>query len=245
MSQLPRVGSAPRLLALLLLLAAPAALGCGVKMPVVSLYDGPDTPPPGAQTGVVPFADERPEVQREGDKPWLIPLVLFNWRRGEYVTGDQHFEQEPVGAVAEAVTDTLGVGRFGPAELLDGAPSGDRWEASDRCRSRGLRYGVVGRVEQLYGSVDQNAYLFVFPIPYLWLFGFRNDKTDPLGVIDLQLDVFDCQTGKVVYRRHLLEQRRYPKQTPSDAVRLALRDLLEQLENETRELPAPAAVPQP
>jgi hypothetical protein len=218
MSQPPRGASQLRRVAFFLLLAALFTLGCGVKIPVVSLYDGPAARPASARTGVVTFADERPEVQRDGHTPWLVPLIFFNWRRG----------------VTAAVADALGDGRYGPAQLLAGEPTGDRREAADRCRSVGLQYGAVGTVEQLYGSVDQNAYLFVFPIPFLWLFGFRNDKSDPLGVIDLQFEIFECQTGKVVYRRRLHGQQRYPKQTPSDAVRLTLRDVLEQLANETR-----------
>ena len=81
MSQAPRSAGARQLLALLLIVVSPAALGCAVKIPVVSLYEGPESSPSPARTGVVPFADERPELQHEGQKPWLIPLIFFNWRR--------------------------------------------------------------------------------------------------------------------------------------------------------------------
>ena len=145
MSQAPRSAGARQLLALLLIVVSAAVLGCAVKIPVVSLYEGPESSPSPARTGVVPFADERPERQHEGQKPWLSPLIFVNWRRGEYVTGDQHFEQEPVGALAAAVTDALGDGRFGPAELLGGEPTGDLREAADRCRSAGLGYGALIR----------------------------------------------------------------------------------------------------
>ena len=234
MPQLPRGAPRVRRAVFPLLVAAPFALGCGVKIPVVSLYDGPASRPASPRTGVVTFTDDRPEVQREGHTPWLVPLIFFNWRRGEYVTRDESFDPEAIGALTAAVADALGDGRFGPAALLAGEPTGDLREAADRCRSAGLQYGAVGSVEQLYGSVEQDAYLFVFPIPFLWLFGFRNDKSDPLGVIDLRLEIFECQTQKVVYRRRLLGQQRHPNQTPSDAVRLTLRDVLEQLANETR-----------
>ena len=86
---------------LLLLLASVTA--CAVKIPTVVLYEPSGATRTSFGTGVLPFEDARPTPEHEGSRTWLIPLVFVNWRRGDWVTADEHFEPIVSDAVALGV----------------------------------------------------------------------------------------------------------------------------------------------
>jgi hypothetical protein len=204
-----------------------------VEIPTIPLYAGAAARPSNATLGVLPFEDRRPEDQREGAKPRLWIFLLYNQRIGTYVTGDQHFEGDVADSVSRAITDALDGRRFGRARLLEAGPTRSVEAALSTCGRDGLRYVGVGSIESLFGTLRQRAYFGVLPIPFLVLMGFGNAKSDPLGVIELDLEIVDCRTRQGVYRRRIARQLRYPEESASDAVRLALYDILQQVQNET------------
>lgn len=208
--------------------------GCAVDIPTLDLArpESMERINP-ARTGVVPLVDRRAEIQREGEAPRLIPLLLWNQRKGEYVTADRHFEGDVSLALSRQVAAALDRGRFGPATLLEDAAGASRAGALARCRADDLPYVALGSIGDFYGTLRQNAYLFLLPIPFVSLIGFGNAKTDPLGVVTLDLEILDCQTGRPVFRRRLARRMRHPEESLSEAARLTLLDLLDQLSNET------------
>ena len=234
----PRDGqSAPRVLIALAALFLSTA--CTVKIPVIDLY--PITPtaesssdlPVTATLGVVPLADQRPETQHTGEKPRLWVFLLYNQRKGTYLTGDEHFTRPPALAVSDALVEALDGARFGRSRLLDREPSRRVADGLDACANEDLKYVGLGSVDSLYGTIEQSAYFGFLPIPYLTLIGWGNSTSDPLGVIQLDLEILECATRESVYQRRIVRQLRYPEESPTEAVRFALYDILEQIRNET------------
>ena len=226
----------------LAVLAILASTGCAVDMPVVELY-----PPESAQgllrapserpdaLGLLPLADQRPEVELEGARPRLWIFGLYNQRIGTYRTGDRHFARSAALAVSEALTDVLHDSRFGGARLLEGTPTRRIGDALETCEKSDLRYVGVGSIDALYGAVDQKTYFGLVPIPFFLLTGWDHSVSDALGVVTLDFEIIDCGTQRTAYRRRINRQLRYAGEGPTHAVRRALDDALEQIRNETAE----------
>ena len=88
----------------------------------------------------------------------------------------------------------------------------------------------------MYGRVDQNAYLAIIPLPFISFIGFQNSVSDPLGIINLDLEILECETERSLDRRRISRQLRSPEESVTDAVRLTLLDILEQIRNEVKSL---------
>lgn len=83
-----------------LLLTLALLVGCAVKFQPVSLNEGLSAKDPRLATiGVLPLQDRRPEEQHAGKKPVLIPLLIWNQRIGDYVTGENAFDDDVAASV--------------------------------------------------------------------------------------------------------------------------------------------------
>lgn len=207
-----------------------AASGCAVSTPPVKLYAAVSSPA-SATIGVTPLVDRRPDAEHRGKSPYLIPLLIWNQRIGDYITSDGAFLDDPAEATTRGVATALSGGRFGPARLLkptDLSPD-------DACQDAEVRYVASGELQHLYGTLHQGAYLLLTPIFFAWSF----HKSDPHGVAQVRLDVVDCETDEHVYRRTLRSEQLRRGQTLSIAAKAALLDLLDQLQNEIALPPEP------
>ena len=213
--------------------------GCAVKMPRVDLYPQmPESLPADAPRvsaeglGLIPLMDRRPELEREGQSPSLWVFLLYNQRRGSYVTSDDNFEVPVSQSVTNALAAALDGSRLGSAWVLGTVPNASAQAALERCSDDNLRYVAAGSIDSLYGITEQDAYLAIIPLPYISFIGWRNSVSDSLGVISLDLEILECATGRRVYKRRISRQLRYPEESPPNAVRLTLHDMLEQIRNE-------------
>ncbi len=88
---------------LMLALVGIGGAGCAVPNAPVALYPpSPTTHPSFTDVGVMRFQDLRPKEQREGKRPRLVPLIVWNQRIGDYVTGEEAFTN-----AAEQIRDTI------------------------------------------------------------------------------------------------------------------------------------------
>lgn len=225
------------------LLCITSLAGCSVKIPKIDLYpampeslSAPLSRQASSGLGLIPLEDLRPELQHEGQSPSLWVFLFYNQRRGVYLTGDKHFEAPASQSVTNALADALHGSRFGSARVLNAAPSASLSAGLERCAEEGLRYVGAGSISALYGRVDQNAYLAIIPLPFISFIGFQNSVSDPLGIINLDLEILECETERSLYRRRISRQLRSPEESVTDAVRLTLLDILEQIRNEVKSL---------
>jgi len=222
------------LAAILLCLSA-----CAEKIPPVALGSSgaPAASAARPALGVAGLRDVRAPEERAGKHPGLLVLGLWNARRGDYVTADADLGGGVSAAVTEAVAAALSGGRFGDARILGKEMEPDPQSLRVICSELGLSWLATGRLEHLYGTRHQNAYLLLVPAIYVNAIGWDNEKTDPLGVAHIALDVHDCASARPVFHRDFAVENRYPGVALSEAARLALEDLLQQLRNETAGTP--------
>lgn len=204
-------------LALVGLLAA-----CSVSVPPVDLYSGVSAPAL-ATLAVIPFDDLRPKEQHEGQEPPVIPLLIWNSRIGTWMTSDETFLDEVSQDVTLGIAAALSQGRYGQTRVVSGS-------LEEVCSEPDVQYVASGEVNDLYGTLYQRSYLYLTPI----IFGWSNQRSVPTGVARVTLEVYDCQLGQSVYRRELRSEKQLSEGTVSDAARIALADLLQQVANEVR-----------
>lgn len=224
-------------------------IGCAEKIPPVSLM--PATPSPASGNhltlGIAGLSDRRSPEQHAGKRPGLIVLGVWNARRGNYVTSDESLGGRVSEAATRGVARALNGGRFGGTRVLEKVIGTDPRTLRVTCREHNLSWIATGTLHDLYGTLHQNAYLLLIPAIYVNAIGWDNEKTEPLGVARLTIDIHECQEGRLVFHRDLAVENHYPGVTLSEAAKLSFEDLLQRLRNETTSFaaPAPSTAPPP
>jgi len=122
-----------------LLLIVTVLVGCAVKSPPVSLDERVFAAEDRVATiGVLPLQDRRPEEQHAGKKPVLIPLLIWNQRIGDYVTGEGAFTDDVVVSVTNRMANAISGGRFGLARVVTVGSDASAAEDDPQRPSRGL-----------------------------------------------------------------------------------------------------------
>ena len=220
--------------------------GCALESPPVTLHAGVSPTATSKTTiGVVPFEDVRPDNQRQGEAPNLIPLLVWNQRIGNYMTGTGSFTDEVSRAVTQAAADSISGKGIGTAIVLS-EPGGDsKKPLTTYCDATGIRWVVSGSIHDLYATLHQKAYFFIIPTPWAGAAGWDNDLTDPLGVARFKIRILDCQTRSEVLNREFRAERHYAKSTLPEGARRAMEEALNQLADSIHLIalgkPAPAA----
>ncbi|MDP3938553.1 MAG: hypothetical protein Q8R92_10510 [Deltaproteobacteria bacterium] len=219
--------------------------GCAEKIPPTTLAATEPSPPAASRPtlGVAALQDMRSTDERAGKRPGLLVLGVWNARRGDYVTGDGDLGGRVPGEVTEAVARAMSGGRFGHAQVVGGVAETDAPALRRACGEHDLTWIATGSLRHLYGTLHQNAYLLLIPAIYVNAVGWDNEKTDPLGVAHIAIDVHDCATASPVFHREFAVENRYPGVALSEAARFAFEDLLQQLRNETAAHPILRAAP--
>ena len=211
----------PLALALFLL----AATGCAIKTPPMSVSQFPvgDRAPyyqqPHAyRVAVLPFEDRRPEVERQGQKPKGVFLLLVNSRVGDYYTGNKHFGANAPVQLAEQLAGylrkaNLFVGVDGPSSLSGLPRRKDANEFKQFAQSKKIDYFLTGEIHHFFGSQHQNAYFYAVPAFYVSLTGWRSSKSLPWGRTVIDFALVDANNGDVVWSEQLQADRTLPKDT--------------------------------
>lgn len=204
--------------------------GCSVTIEPLALYPAVSAPPPSrAAVGVLPFQDRRPAEQRDGRKPLVVPLLVWNQRIGQWVTSSKAFTGDVSESVTRGVAEAISRGSFGGARVLAGPPGGstDPWGA--HCGEEGIRWIADGSVDDLYATLHQRAYLLLIPTPWLAGASWENRKSDPIGVARVTLRVRDCVSGANVVEREFRSEDRYLTPNLAEAARRALENVLDDI----------------
>lgn len=184
---------------------------------------------PISTVGVVQFEDLRPPGQIEGAEPRLIPLLVWNQRIGDHVTGEKSFLDDVSDAVTSGVAAALSGGSLGSAHVISDQGPQSPDQASTFCAGRGLRWIVTGSVQDLYGTLHQRSYLLIVPTPWAAGATWDSDKTDPIGVARIIVQIYDCAKNERVFEREYSSEQRSPGATMAQAAKLALNDVLQKL----------------
>jgi hypothetical protein len=212
------------------------ALGCSAHGPTASLLA--EREPRRAldpELAVMPVVDSRPELQREGEAPRLIPLLLVYLRVGRYVTGDASFEEPVAPAVTRRVMAALAGAHLGEAEIAS-APEGAPDPLAEVCALHPYRYVAESRLETLYAALEQRA-IFVFPLSLLY--GWDDHTTPPVGRARLHVTVRACGDARVVFEHTATGAYDGRQLSMAPAAARALEIALARLSHELETFPPP------
>ena len=225
--------------------------GCAIKTPYLPIRNWPiaqrasyfrDAAP--YRVGVLPLADERPTVERHGQQPTGIFLLLWNRRVGDYTTGDAVFG----GQVADQLTGQLidylkSANVFADVIRLPAGPPGavpqDAAPLGRIGREHVVDYLLTGEVQHFYGSQKQHTSIWLLPLYFINTFGWQDNKSLPWGHTAIQFTLHDGRTGATVWRQLVEESRTLPREEDamSEAAMAAFADAAGELARELRNLP--------
>jgi len=232
---------------ILLVLALP---GCAIQTPYLKISEWPVTKramyypaPLPYRIAVLPFIDERPRQEREGQKPSGMFLLVWNRRVGDYYTGDQVFGGEVASQLTGQLVEYLRaanvfphVERVVPQHRADSLTPE---RVQDVAQASVADYVLTGDVEHFFGSQHQHLSVFVLPLYFINTWGWQDSKTLPWGQTTIRFTLYHGGHGDIVWRQRFEAQQTLPRQ--DDPMSLAALETFAtvagQLATELRQLP--------
>lgn len=153
--------------------------------------------------GVAAFFDSRPKVERTGKKANGTYLLLWNQRKGDYVTGDKDFTDFSPRKFAELSSQYIAKSNcFIEAKVL-GTSLPPQPSSSDflvALANDKVDYVLTGDIQHLYGTQYQNSGVVVVPAIFVNAAGTRNVVGDAEGMVEILFTLYDVKTGGEVWR---------------------------------------------
>lgn len=193
---------------------------------------------------VLPLIDRRPAVERDGQRPRAVFLLVWNRRVGDYYTSDLVFGRD-VGAQlagrlaaylrsAHAFRDvTLSSSLSKDFQVID-ASTLQRVDKND-----GVDYVLGGELQHFFGSQHQQFSMAVLPLYFVNAFSWQDGKGLPWGKTSATFSLWDARSGNLVWRHQLEATQTLPTEKDSMA-QAALESFVlvtDQLAAELRQLP--------
>jgi hypothetical protein len=167
--------------------------------------------------GVLLLADRRPAVERNGQRPTGIFLVLWNRRVGDYYTNDQVFGGQVAHRLTEQLMEYLAASHAF-AEAIFIVPPQELRLDDPLSVSRAGREQVVdillhGELRHFFGSQYQHVSIYMLPLYFVGMFGWQNAKALPWGRTSIAFTLYDGRTGELLWRRLLEADHTLPRDT--------------------------------
>ena len=208
--------------------AAIALAGCAIKTPYLNISQRPiadqamyfrEASP--LRVVVLPFVDKRPDLERQGQRPHSMFLLLWNRRVGDYYTGDALFGGEIGTHLATQTASYLkSANVFTEVNAAPALPQGFHFTHAEVRRlgqEQSADYFLGGEVEHFFGSQHQQFSMFMLPLYFVSSFGWQNGKGLPWGQTTMQVFLYDAQTGDLAWRHQLEASHTLPRETDSMA----------------------------
>lgn len=153
--------------------------------------------------GIASFFDSRPAVERTGKKANGTYLLLWNQRKGDYVTGDKDFTDlspQKFAALSNGYISRSNC--FVESKVLGSAlplqpSSSDLLVAMAKDK---VDYVLTGEIKHLYGTQYQNTGVLVVPALFVNAAGSRSVVGDAEGMVEILFTLYDVKTGNEVWR---------------------------------------------
>jgi hypothetical protein len=171
---------------------------------------------------VLPLADQRPNLERSGQKARGVFLLLWNTRIGDYTTKDEHFGSQVSAQLSEQVATYLrtsnAFAKVLPPSSLPGAPNpNDRASLAQLARTQAVDFFVTGEIEHFFGSQHQSSSVIVVPLSFVSLSSWQDSKSLPWGRTAIRFKLLEARSGDVLWSELLQADRTLPTDTDSMA----------------------------
>ena len=224
--------------------------GCSIKTPFINASQWPgekrvpyyNSPTP-FRIGVLPLTDQRPDQERQGQRPHGMFLLLWNRRVGEYYTGDHIFGgQLPARLTDQLVNSLQGTNTFAEVVALKPPTEFDvnnAKQVSDLGKQEAVDYVLQGDLEHFFGSQSQHTSIVLLPLYFITTFSWQDSKSLPWGKTAITYRFYDGRTGDMIWRRLVEADRTLPtdKDAMSEAAMESFAQGVGQLAAQLRELP--------
>lgn len=193
-------------LILLLFLLFP---GCTLKTEKINLFE--ENKPGhflcgdalGKKLGIATFIDSRPEVERTGKKANGTYLLLWNQRKGNYVTGDKDFVDFSFKKITELSNKHIAKSNcFIESKVID-TPMSSQPSQSELLMAfanEKVDYVLIGEVQHLFGAQYQDASVLIVPALVVNAAGGHNTVGDAEGTVEILFTMYNTQTGQEIWR---------------------------------------------
>ncbi|MBI3292360.1 MAG: hypothetical protein HYZ73_06080 [Elusimicrobia bacterium] len=211
------------------MVAAVALAGCAIKTPYLNIGQRPIADQamyfPEAlpyRMVVVPFVDKRPDLERRGQQPHSMFLLLWNRRVGDYYTNDSLFGGQINMQLATQLAGYLkSANVFTEVHAVSTLPDGvEVFDASALQRiaqTHQADYVLAGELQHFFGSQHQHFSMFMLPLYFVSTFGWQNGKGLPWGQTALQVSLYDARRGDLAWRDLIDASDTLPRDTDSMA----------------------------
>lgn len=167
----------------------PEVLFCGDAMP--------------GTLGIAPVRDSRPAEERLGKKPAGMFLLLWNQRKGDYLTSDKDFLDPVLSTIAERLGYAISrTNCFYETRVLSSKISSQpsQEELLIFLAKEKVDYVLTAELKHFYGRQSQNAHFFALPLYYVDVLGARNDVGVAQGFTEFIFTLYNTRTGFEVWR---------------------------------------------
>ena len=207
-----------RLISTLLLLPVFAA-GCALKPQRVNIAS-PQSPEVMVcfdalqkSFGIAPIKDERPPVEKAGDKPGGIFLLLWNQRIGNYISGDKDFLDPAATAMPDQIGRSISRSNcFFETKILKEQipPQPSAEDLLIVLAKEKVDYVLSVELKHFYGQQHQKAYLYLLPAFFVNFFGWGNQAGNAEGRAEMVIVIYETQSGNEVFREKVFTQAYTP-----------------------------------
>jgi len=193
--------------------------------------------------GVSPLFDQRPVVERQGQRPAGCFLLVWNRRVGDYYTGDHVFGGQVALHLTEHLIEYLraanvfaDVTPVAPSEALHLSGAGAIGRVG---RDHQADYLLGGQLEHFFGSQSQHTSIYLLPLYFVSTFGWHDAKSLPWGRTAIDFTLYEGRTGQIVWRRLIEADHTLPREsdTMSEAAWEAFVETAGRLAVDLRQLP--------
>jgi len=247
-----RVGSQSTLLLLLAMAAlCSGAAGCAIKTAHLPILQWPIerralyfSEPAPYRVVVLPVVDQRPDLERNGQKPGGMFLLLWNRRVGDYYTGDLVFGGDVATRLSQQLAAYLRAANvFTEVEYAsasyDAITLQQPFLLQQLANNHQADYLLSGELQHFFGSQHQQFSMYVLPLYFINTYGWQNGKGLPWGQTTLRVSLIDGRSGDILWRHPVEASHTLPRETDSMA-QAALESftlLADRLATELRQLP--------
>lgn len=183
--------------------------GCALKAQKIDLFEENKTghflcgDAMDKKLGIAEFIDSRPQVERTGKKANGTYLLLWNQRKGDYITGDKDFTGFSFKKFAGLSNKYIVRSNcFFESKVME-TPVPLQPSASDllvALAKEKVDYVLLGEVKHLFGTQYQNAGMLVVPALVVNAAGGSNFVADASGTAEILFTLYDTRTGQEVWR---------------------------------------------
>ncbi|GEM_PF-5807980 len=207
-----------------LLLCLFGLAGCAIQTPHLAISRYPlaqqavyyQEPLP-YRVAVMPLADQRPPLERQGQRPPGMFLLLWNRRVGDYYTSDRIFGDQVSQQLSRQLADYLQSAHVFAQTVATATVARNPDTIQRAGQDQAADHVLGGELQHFFGSQHQQFSMFALPLYFISAFGWQNGKGLPWGQTTILFTLYQTRDGELMWRHPMEQSWTMPRDTDSMA----------------------------